>query len=91
MQWRSSLIHLLNFESSNSPLKNEPANKAPPRRFPSVAVTMAEAANRVFVKPEASDDYLIERAREPSKKVQTYQFMKGKYHPGNRLDPGMER
>ncbi len=56
-----------------------------------VAVTMAEAANRVFVKPEASDDYLIERAREPSKKVQTYQFMKGKYHPGNRLDPGMEK
>jgi len=52
---------------------------------------MAEAANRVFVKPEASDDYLIERAREPSKKVQTYQFMKGKYHPGNRLDPGMEK
>ena len=46
--------------------------------------------NRVFVKSEAQDEYLIERARDASKKMQSYQFMKGTYLPGNRLDPSME-
>ena len=56
-----------------------------------VVIEGAHAINRVFVKPEASDEYLIERARNPDKRVQTYQFMKGKYHSGDRLDSSMEK
>ena len=40
--------------------------------------TGTQAANRVFFKPEAPDEYLIERSRNESMKMQTYQFMKRK-------------
>ena len=49
-----------------------------------------QGANRVFVKAESLEEYLVERARDPARKNQTYQFMKGQYNPGNRLDPSMD-
>ena len=48
------------------------------------------AENRVAVRAEAFDEFLAERARDPSKKVMTYQFMKGRYHPGSINDAGMD-
>ncbi|MCB1124277.1 MAG: hypothetical protein KJT03_22185, partial [Verrucomicrobiae bacterium] len=50
----------------------------------------ADAVNRIAIKAIASEDYTKSRARDKSKKVQTYHFMKGKYHPGTTMDPGME-
>lgn len=47
-------------------------------------------ANRVFVKAEADEQFLVERSRNESKRIQTVQFMKGTYLPGDRLDPSME-
>ena len=52
--------------------------------------TSLPAANRVFVKAEAFTDYQRERAQRGANAVQTVQFMKGTYLPGNRLDPSME-
>ena len=49
------------------------------------------AANRIVLKAEAMEEYLIERALDPSKKVQTYQFMKGRYYGGSIVDPSMDR
>lgn len=49
-----------------------------------------QGVNRVFVKAEAFKDYQRERAQIGSDKELTYQFMKGTYLPGNRLDPSME-
>jgi hypothetical protein len=49
----------------------------------------AEAVNRIAIKAQASDEYVKTRARDKSAKVQTYQFMKGNYHPGTTSDPGM--
>ena len=55
-----------------------------------LATTSASAANRVFVKAEAFKGYQLERAEAGASQEQTYQFMKGTYLPGNRLDPSME-
>jgi hypothetical protein len=48
------------------------------------------AANRIVVKAVASEDYVKDRARDKSKKVQSYQFMKGRYFSGKTKDKGME-
>lgn len=48
------------------------------------------ASDRVAVKAFATDGYTIERARDASKKVQTYFIAEGKYYPGNMDRPGME-
>ena len=50
----------------------------------------SHAANKVVLKTQASEEFVKDRARDPTKKIQTYQFMKGTYHPGNRLDSSME-
>ena len=48
------------------------------------------AVNRVSVRAEAWDEFTKERARDPDKKIMTYRFMKGNYHPGSVADPSME-
>ena len=68
-----------------------------PKRFLAIAIlfslaafSLLDAANRVVVKAEALDEYLMERARNPDEKVQTYLFMKGKYYGGGIADPSMD-
>ncbi|MCZ6674941.1 MAG: hypothetical protein O7C75_18580 [Verrucomicrobia bacterium] len=51
--------------------------------------TGLNAVNRIAIKAIASDVYTKSRALDKSKKVQTYQFMKGRYHPGTTVDAGM--
>ena len=46
--------------------------------------------NRVAVKAKASEEYIKDRAGDPSKKIQTYHVLKGKYFGGNTDDPSME-
>lgn len=46
--------------------------------------------NRVAVKAKASPEYIKSRAADPSKKIQTYHVIKGKYFGGNTDDPSME-
>ena len=46
--------------------------------------------NRVAVKAKASEEYIKSRAEDPSKKIQTYHVIKGKYFGGNTDDPSME-
>ncbi|MCB1124276.1 MAG: hypothetical protein KJT03_22180, partial [Verrucomicrobiae bacterium] len=48
-------------------------------------------ANRIVIKAVASEDYVKERALDKSKKIQTYQFMKGRYFAGLSKNPGMEK
>ncbi len=46
--------------------------------------------NRVAVKAKASEEYIKSRAEDPTKKIQTYHVLKGKYFGGNTDDPSME-
>lgn len=50
----------------------------------------AYAENRIAIKAIASDEYTAARALDDNKKTQTYQFMKGNYHPGTTADSGMK-
>jgi hypothetical protein len=52
-------------------------------------LTEAQAVNRIAIKAVASEDYVKARATDKTKKIQTYQFMKGNYHPGTTFDKGM--
>jgi hypothetical protein len=47
------------------------------------------AANRVVLKAEASEEFIKERATDTTKKIQTYQFMMGKYYGGTTRDDAM--
>ena len=48
------------------------------------------AVNRIAIKALASEDYLTDRAApDGSMKMQTYQFMRGNYHPGSTADEEM--
>ena len=47
-------------------------------------------ANRVIIKAVASEQYVKERARDESKKIQTYQFIKGRHFKGLTNDGGMD-
>lgn len=58
--------------------------------FVSVFVTGLTAANRVSVRAEAWDEFTKDRARDPDKKILTYRFLKGRYHPGSINDPSMQ-
>lgn len=48
------------------------------------------SATQVAIKAEASKDYLKERARDENKKIQTYQFMKGRHFKGRSRDKSVE-
>ena len=54
-------------------------------------VSSGKAANRVMIKAVASDEYLKERALNENKKIQTYQFIKGRYFKGLTNNKGMEK
>ncbi|MCZ6674370.1 MAG: hypothetical protein O7C75_15685 [Verrucomicrobia bacterium] len=41
------------------------------------------AANKVSIRAEATEEYVDARAFDGTKKIQTYQFMKGRYFPGD--------
>jgi hypothetical protein len=58
--------------------------------FLSLAATGLLAVNRVSVRAEAWDEFTTDRARDPDKKILTYRFLKGNYHPGSISDPSME-
>ena len=47
------------------------------------------AANRVVLKAEASEEFIKARATDNTKKIQTYQFMMGKYYGGTTRDNAM--
>ncbi len=49
-----------------------------------------EAANRVALKTQASEEFIKGKAEDPTKKIQTYQFMKGNFHMGFTRDPSMK-
>ena len=53
--------------------------------------SVIEAANYVTLKAWASEEYLKERARNPNKKAQTYNFMEGHKWTGNSVDKGLEK
>jgi hypothetical protein len=55
-----------------------------------ICVTGIQAANRVVLKAQASEDFVKARALDPTKKIQTYQFMKGNVHVGMTSDPSMK-
>ncbi|QXD23998.1 hypothetical protein F7C95_19160 [Opitutia bacterium ISCC 51] len=55
-----------------------------------LGLNLVSAGDRVAIKAFATDEYTIERARDESKKVQTYHIMEGKYFPGNTDRPSME-
>jgi hypothetical protein len=48
------------------------------------------ASDRVAIKAFATDEYTVARARDDSKKIQTYFIAEGKYYPGNTARPGMK-
>lgn len=48
------------------------------------------AANFVTLNAWASEEYLKERARNPDKKIQTYQFLEGHHFKGTVVDKGLE-
>ena len=50
----------------------------------------AFSSDRIAVKAFATDEYTVDRARDESKKIQTYFIVEGKYYPGNTARPGME-
>lgn len=58
--------------------------------FLSVASSGLFAVNRVSVRAEAWDEFTTDRARDPSKKIMTYRFLKGNYHPGTISDASMK-
>jgi len=49
------------------------------------------AINKVVVRADATEEFIRARALDEKKKIQTYQFMKGRYFPGNGKRPTMER
>ena len=49
------------------------------------------AANRILIKAVASEEFTKARALDENKKIQTYQFILGRYFPGNVKDPSMEK
>ena len=49
-----------------------------------------DSANRIAIKAVASEEYVKGRAANSSMKVQTYQFMKGNFHPGGIMDSSMD-
>ena len=49
-----------------------------------------QAATLVAIKAEATEEYLKERARNTSKQIQTYQFMKGHHFKGRSSDKSVE-
>jgi len=53
--------------------------------------TPLQSANRVMIKAIATESFLKERALNPQKKIQTYQFMEGSYFGGNSRNKGMEK
>ena len=55
-----------------------------------ILTTGLQAANRVVLKAQASEDFVKARALDPTKKIQTYQFMKGNVHIGFTSDPKMK-
>ncbi|MDA1066247.1 MAG: hypothetical protein O3C43_07070 [Verrucomicrobia bacterium] len=55
-----------------------------------ILTTDLQAANRVVLKAQASEDFVKARALDPTKKIQTYQFMKGNVHVGLTSDPSMK-
>ena len=50
-----------------------------------------QSANRVMIKSFASDEFIKERALNPKKKIQTYDFMEGTYFRGKSRNKGMEK
>ncbi len=48
------------------------------------------AVNRVVLKAQASEDFILARAQNEEDKIQTYQFMKGNFHMGFTKDPSMK-
>ena len=50
----------------------------------------AKKANRVAVNAQANPEYRKTRALDPSKKVQTYHVVNGKFFPGNTSDESMK-
>ena len=49
-----------------------------------------QAANKVVLKTQASEEFVKGRTQDPEKKIQTYQFMKGNFHVGFTRDPTMK-
>ena len=49
------------------------------------------AANRILIKAVASEEFTKSRALVEDKKIQTYQFILGRYFPGNVKDTSMEK
>ncbi|MDA0350546.1 MAG: hypothetical protein O3C20_24475, partial [Verrucomicrobia bacterium] len=47
--------------------------------------------SQIAFKTEATEEYSIARAQNPEKKIQTYQFMKGRYFPGDLKRTSMEK
>jgi hypothetical protein len=58
--------------------------------FLGIASSSLFAVNRVSVRAEAWDEFTTDRARDPSKKILTYRFLKGIYHPGTISDSSMK-
>ena len=58
--------------------------------FATLFSVKASAANFVILKAWASDEYLKERAQNPNKKIQTYQFFEGNHFKGKSRDKGVE-
>lgn len=48
-----------------------------------------ESATRVAIRAVASDQYLRKRAQDESKRIQTYQFIKGKRFGPSSVNKGM--
>lgn len=48
-----------------------------------------QAANRIVLRAQASEEFVKARSLDPTKKIQTYQFMKGNTHLGLTSDPSM--
>ena len=49
------------------------------------------AANRVMIRAVASEEYIKERALNKEKRIQTYQFIEGRYFKGLTNNKGMEK
>lgn len=55
-----------------------------------ISSTNLQSANRVVLKAQASEEFIKARALDTSKKIQTYQFMKGNTHVGMTSDSSMK-
>ena len=56
-----------------------------------LAVSLSAANNKIAIKAEATVEYTKARALDEDKKIQTYQFMKGRYFPGDVKRVTMEK